>query len=71
MIDNWIKQDEKSVFDFISNGSTVLIKFKDNWNGITIDCGATIDISWIRSDGKIIATGGEYRADEIKEWVVV
>ena len=52
-------------------GSTVLIKFNNNINGITADNGESIDISWIRVKGKIYATSGTYTAEEIKEWAVI
>ena len=64
----WIKQSEHSLLDQ-SWGSTVLIKFKRGYDGITIDDGNTVDLSWMRVGlGKIVATTGEYSIEDIVEW---
>jgi len=66
----WIKEDNKSVFDFHS-GSTVLIKFNNGSNGITTDNSESVDISWMRANDKIHATTGDYLSVDIKEWKVI
>lgn len=69
-INDWVKQDEQSLLD-ISCGSCVLIKFKDKFKGITADDNSTVDISWMRREGKIVATGGVYEIDDIDEWKAI
>ena len=66
----WIKQSESSLLEECS-GDTVLIKFKDDTNGITINDGRTVDISWTRCGGDIIATEGTYSVDDIDSWKLI
>ena len=68
--DGWTKQEDHNVFDFHC-GSCVLIMLKSKYDGITIDSGMTVDISWVRSDGNAVATTGRYRADEILAWKTI
>jgi len=65
--ENWNDQESNDIFNHCA-GSTVLIKFKDTFNGITLDSGETVDISWIRWGGIITATSGDYKASDIKSW---
>ena len=66
---NWIKQKDSSLMDNI--GSTVLIKFKSNLEGITLDNNETVDISWIRGKTVIHATSGNFTKDDIIEWAII
>ena len=68
--DEWVSQCQYSIFD-LCTGSCVLIMFRDKSNGITKDNGHTIDISWMRSDGKVHATCGDYCADDIVGWKAI
>ena len=67
---SWNKQSENNLFD-ISVGSTVLIKFKSDRNGITMDNDQTVDISWIRTGKTIHATSGNYVSEDIIEWQLI
>lgn len=68
----WFKQSEQDIMN-VNIGSTLLIKFEENYNGITIDSGATVDISWMRSSTKdvIYATGGNYKKEDIREYMLI
>jgi hypothetical protein len=70
MNNEWIDQSDSSILD-LSSTSTVLIMFVDESNGITIDDGRTVDISWIRLDDIICATTGKYNVDDIKAWKTI
>lgn len=67
----WIKEKYETSLIDLCCGSTILIKFKDTSNGITADDNSTVDISWIRNGGDIIATTGVYRLNDIKEWKLI
>lgn len=69
-VPSWIKQADKSILD-IHVGSTVLIKFNDQHIGITADDGSTIEISYMRANGRICTNSGIYSVDQIKEWAHV
>ena len=68
--EGWTNQEDHNVFDFHC-GSCVLIMLKSKYDGITIDSGMTVDISWVRSDGNAVATTGRYRADDILAWKTI
>lgn len=67
---NWIKQKESSILNLCS-GSTVLVKFLDSSNGITMDDGSSIDISWMRTGIDVHATTGDYTVNDIREYKVI
>ena len=71
----WIDNSKRSIFDQCS-GTSVLIRFKGQSDGIT--CGSLeggrdfcVDISWIRSSGKIIASTGSYEECDIDAWALI
>jgi len=69
-MDDWNIQNEKNIFhEHI--GLTVLIKFVSDNNGITMDDGYTVDISWLRSATQVYATTGNYVASDILSWKVI
>jgi len=69
---NWIKQEDRDIMD-THVGSTVLLRFKDSANGVTIDDGTTVDISWLRDRGKgiIHTTCGSYSVADIEEYKAI
>ena len=63
----WIMEESKSILT-AHGGSTVLILFKSEMDGITIDNGQTVDISFMRSDTQIITISERYEPDAILAW---
>ena len=63
----WIMEEKKSILT-AHGGSTVLILFKSEMDGITIDNGQTVDISFMRSDTQIITISERYEPDAILAW---
>jgi hypothetical protein len=68
--DFWIKNDSGQLKDFCS-GTTVLVKLKNLQKGMTCEGGHSVDISWIRSRGVVVATEGDYSFDEVSEFQVI
>lgn len=49
-------------------GSTILILLKNKSDGITMDDGATCDISWLRTEGYFISSQGKYKYEDVTAW---
>lgn len=70
MKDLWLKNDNGQLREFCS-ATTVLIKLKELSKGVTCEGGFTVDISWIRNRGRVVATEGDYSFDDVIEFQVV
>lgn len=68
----WICNSEKPLINEC-DGKVVLVRLKDVHKGITHTCDQadedfTIDLSWMRMNGKVCATEGKYDHDDIHSW---
>ena len=71
----WIDNKENSIFKN-NNGETLLIKLKNEHDGITHtdeDEGndITVDLSWLRSEGKAFSTTGNFTDEQIVSWAKI
>lgn len=67
---SWTIESERSIFE-ICSGSTVLILLKSEEDGVTIDNGQTVDISFMRSNTQIITTSDRYYSSDILAWASI
>lgn len=70
----WVSNEEKSVLD-VSIGIVILVKLKCKYLGIShtdkYGNDYTVDISYMRSQGKVLGSEGDYEISDIEAWAEI